>query len=62
MKKHVLILGAGFGGLELATRLSETMSDAVRVTLLDRKDSWYFGYSKLDVMLGSSPPEAVGPF
>jgi sulfide:quinone oxidoreductase len=52
VKKHVLILGAGFGGLELATRLSETMSDAVRVTLLDRNDSWYFGYSKLDVMLG----------
>lgn len=51
-KKHVLILGAGFGGLELATRLSETLSDAVRVTLLDRNDSWYFGYSKLDVMLG----------
>ena len=24
MKKHVLILGAGFAGLELATRLSET--------------------------------------
>ena len=52
MKKHVVILGAGFGGLELATRLSETMSDAVRVTLLDRNDSWYFGFSKLDVMLG----------
>ena len=52
VKKHVLILGAGFGGLELATRLSETMNDAVRVTLLDRNDSWYFGYSKLDVMLG----------
>src|SRR3954469_20654720 len=51
-KKHVLSLGGGFGGLELATRLSETMGDAVRVTLLDRNDSWYFGYSKLDVMLG----------
>ena len=36
MRKHVLILGAGFGGLELATRLSETLQDAVRVTLLDR--------------------------
>ena len=33
MKKHVLILGAGFGGLELATRLSETAADAVRVTI-----------------------------
>src|SRR4051794_18963844 len=50
VKRHVLILGAGFGGLELATRLSETMSDTVRVTLLDRNDSWYFGFSKLDVM------------
>jgi sulfide:quinone oxidoreductase len=52
VKQHVLILGAGFGGLELATRLSETAADAVRVTLLDRNDSWFFGYSKLDVMLG----------
>ena len=52
MKKHVLILGAGFGGLELAKRLSETLEDAVRVTLLDRNDAFVFGYSKLDVMLG----------
>src|SRR5918997_2613268 len=59
MKRHVLILGAGFGGLELATRLSETISDAVRVTLLDRNDSWYFGYSKLDVMLGRQSADEV---
>ncbi|HEX4188980.1 MAG TPA: FAD-dependent oxidoreductase [Solirubrobacteraceae bacterium] len=52
MSKHVLILGAGFGGLELATRLSETISDAVRVTLIDRNDSFFFGFSKLEVMLG----------
>src|SRR3954463_1994539 len=52
MKKHVLIVGAGFAGLELATRLSETLQDAVRVTLLDRNDSFVFGYSKLEVMLG----------
>jgi sulfide:quinone oxidoreductase len=52
VKKHVLILGAGFGGLELATRLSETIPDLVRVTLLDRNDSFFFGFSKLDVMLG----------
>ncbi len=52
MKKHVLILGAGFGGLELATRLSETIPDLVRITLLDRNDSFFFGFSKLDVMLG----------
>ena len=45
MSKHVLILGAGFGGLELATRLSETIADAVRVSLIDRNDSFYFGFS-----------------
>src|SRR5919205_2140257 len=28
MKRHVLVLGAGFAGLELATRLSETIHDA----------------------------------
>jgi sulfide:quinone oxidoreductase len=59
MKRHVVILGAGFGGLELATRLSETASDAVRVTLLDRNPSWYFGYSKLDVMLGRKSADEV---
>jgi sulfide:quinone oxidoreductase len=59
VKKHVLILGAGFGGLELATRLSETLQDAVRVTLLDRNDSFLFGFSKLEVMLGRQSPEDV---
>ncbi|MDQ2676717.1 MAG: FAD-dependent oxidoreductase [Actinomycetota bacterium] len=63
MKKHVLILGAGFGGMELATRLSETIPDLVRVTLLDRNDSFFFGYSKLDVMLGDlSPDDARLPY
>jgi sulfide:quinone oxidoreductase len=52
MKKHVVIVGAGFAGLELATRLSESLRDAVHVTLIDRNDSFYFGFSKLDVLLG----------
>lgn len=59
MRKHVLILGAGFGGLELATRLSETSGDAVRVTLVDRNDSFYFGFSKLEVMLGRRSADDV---
>ena len=57
MKKHVLILGAGFGGLELATRLSETIPDLVQITLLDRNDSFFFGFSKLDVMMGEQSPD-----
>jgi sulfide:quinone oxidoreductase len=52
MKKHVLILGAGFAGLELAARLSDSLADEVRVTLIDQNDSFIFGFSKLDVMFG----------
>jgi sulfide:quinone oxidoreductase len=52
MKKHVLILGAGFAGLELAARLSESLSDEVDVTLLDQNESFSFGFSKLDILLG----------
>jgi sulfide:quinone oxidoreductase len=59
MKRHVVILGAGFAGLELATRLSETASDLVDVTLIDRSDSFFFGFSKLEVMLGREPADAV---
>ena len=59
VSKHVVVLGAGFGGLELATRLSETIADAVRVTLLDRNDSFYFGFSKLEVMLGRQSADDV---
>ena len=50
--QHVVILGAGFGGLELATLLSEAVPDLARVTLIDKSDSFMFGYSKLDVMFG----------
>src|ERR687887_2181488 len=50
--KHVVILGAGFAGLELATRLSESLADEVRVTLIDQNDSFSFGFSKLDILFG----------
>jgi sulfide:quinone oxidoreductase len=52
VKKHVVILGAGFAGLELATRLSDSLADDVRVTLLDQNESFSFGFSKLDVLFG----------
>jgi sulfide:quinone oxidoreductase len=48
--KHVVILGAGFGGLELASRLSDALPDEVRVTLIDQNDGFTFGYSKLDIL------------
>jgi sulfide:quinone oxidoreductase len=52
MKRHVLILGAGFAGLELASRLSASLADEVEVTLIDQKDGFIFGASKLDLMFG----------
>jgi sulfide:quinone oxidoreductase len=55
----VLVLGAGFGGLELSTRLSEELGAGVDVTLIDRADAFVFGFSKLDVMFGTRTPESV---
>jgi len=59
MTTSVLVLGAGFGGLELSTRLSEELGDLVAVTLIDRADAFVFGFSKLDVMFGKRTPGAV---
>jgi sulfide:quinone oxidoreductase len=52
MKKHVVILGAGFAGLELAARLSQSLPDEVDVTLVDQNESFSFGFSKLDILFG----------
>jgi sulfide:quinone oxidoreductase len=59
MKARVLILGAGFAGLELATMLSEAFGDGIDVTLIDSNDAFVFGYSKLDVMFGRTTPDAI---
>lgn len=59
MTRRVVILGAGFGGLELSTMLSEALGDAVDVTLIDKNDAFVFGFSKLDVMFGRTTPDAV---
>jgi sulfide:quinone oxidoreductase len=56
---RVLILGAGFGGLELSSSLSEALGDGVEVTLIDKNDSFVFGYSKLDVLFGRRTPDEV---
>ncbi len=56
---RVVVLGAGFGGLELTTRLSETLGEDVEVVLVDQRDGFVFGFSKLDVMFGRSTADAV---
>ena len=59
MSKRVIVLGAGFGGLELSTMLAETAGDAVEVTLIDKSDSFVFGVSKLDLMFRAAGPADV---
>ncbi len=59
MKTRVVVLGAGFGGLELTTILSETFGDGIDVALIDKSDTFVFGFSKLEVMFGREVPAAV---
>jgi len=59
MTLRVVVLGAGFGGLELSTLLSEALGDQLDLTLIDRNDAFVFGYSKLDVLFGRAMPDAV---
>ncbi len=56
---RILVLGAGFGGLELTTRLSAELGDGHDIVLIDRADGFVFGFSKLDVIFGRALPELV---
>ncbi len=59
MKLKIVVLGAGFGGLELSAILSEALSERLDLTLIDKSDTFYFGYSKLDVMFGRKTADTV---
>jgi len=59
MTTNVMILGAGFGGLELASLLSERLAGEVEVTLVDQQDAFVFGYSKLDILFGRQAADQV---
>jgi sulfide:quinone oxidoreductase len=54
-----MILGAGFGGLELAERLSASLGDELHVTLVDQNDAFIFGFCKLDILFGRQTREEV---
>ncbi|MGH2843933.1 MAG: NAD(P)/FAD-dependent oxidoreductase [Solirubrobacteraceae bacterium] len=49
---RVTVLGAGFAGLELTTSLSEEFGEGIELTLIDKREAFVFGFSKLDVMFG----------
>ena len=56
---RILVLGAGFGGLELTTRLSDELGHDADIVLIDKAGEFVFGFSKLDVMFGRAMPETV---
>ena len=56
---RVVVLGAGFGGLELSTRLSEEFGEDADVVLIDKNEGFVFGFSKLEVMFGRADADEV---
>ena len=56
---RIVVLGAGFGGLELTTLLSDELGDGHEVVLIDQGEGFIFGFSKLDVMFGRALPHTV---
>ncbi|HTL31885.1 MAG TPA: FAD/NAD(P)-binding oxidoreductase [Kofleriaceae bacterium] len=58
MKPRVVILGAGFGGLELSTALSEALGTSIDITLIDQADHFIFGFAKLDMLFGRTTEDA----
>jgi sulfide:quinone oxidoreductase len=59
MAARIVVLGAGFGGLELASALSEALGADAGVTLIDSCDSFMFGYSKLELLFGRASQTAL---
>ncbi len=57
--KTVIILGAGFGGLTVATELSTTVGEGVRIVLVDRKRTFYECAFNLAVMTGELEDTAL---
>jgi sulfide:quinone oxidoreductase len=54
-----VILGAGFGGLELSTQLSAAPGDEVSVTLIDKSEAFVFGFSKFELLFGRETLQQV---
>jgi len=62
MSTHVVICGAGFGGLELTARLSSTFGSDIKITLIDKNAAFIFGFSKFDLMFGRQGRDDVSSY
>lgn len=56
---RVVVLGGGFGGLELTARLSEELGSGLDLVLVDRAEDFVFGFNKLDVLFGKRTEQQV---
>lgn len=54
---HVVILGAGFGGLAAVHKLQERLGPNVDITVVDRSDRFFMGFAKLWDLAGIRPLE-----
>ncbi|MEX2247209.1 MAG: FAD/NAD(P)-binding oxidoreductase [Dehalococcoidia bacterium] len=62
MTEHVVVCGAGFGGLELTARLSAAFGDGIRITLIDKSDAFVFGFSKFEIMFARQSREEASSY
>lgn len=54
---HIVVLGAGFGGLTAATELRRLLGPEHAVTVVDKNDSYLMGLRKLWILVGRSGPD-----
>jgi sulfide:quinone oxidoreductase len=59
MSTHIVVCGAGFGGLELTARLSAEFGEGISITLIDKNDAFVFGFSKFELMFGRKERQDV---
>jgi sulfide:quinone oxidoreductase len=51
---HVLVLGGGFGGLSVSNELRKNFDpDSLKITIIDKKDWFMVGFSKLWIINGT---------
>jgi sulfide:quinone oxidoreductase len=54
---NVLVLGGGFGGVAAAVSLSKKLGPDDEITLVDRREAFFFGFRKTWAFLGAAPME-----
>jgi sulfide:quinone oxidoreductase len=49
---EIVVLGGGFGGLEAVNRMRRSLGTEHKITLVDKKDKFYMGLTKLWIVVG----------